>query len=418
MPGLFDTLMSGGFDDTESGRNAQLALAAGLLGGRGSFGSILGSSLMGAQDTYRSSKKDALSAEMTRAQLDEIKRQAEAAKRKQATEDTIAKIQSQFYKPPTPGSGGVDATGGMETAVTPPSAGGIDLQGMMGKLYATPGGFDQALKLQGMLRKDAPTIHSLGAGGGAYIGPDGTVHRIQGEPKEDAVSPVSRLMAERDKFPVNSGPWKVLDAALKKASTHPEPIRIENMQAPQPMWNPETKKFEMVQTSGRRGATAEPVKTKSGVSYQPPPKELSASTKEKLAANNVELSKIDKALKGVEEYPDAFGAHNIVIPDFMQQRIDPKGVEIRARVAALSAVRIHDMAGATQAVQEVKRLKPYIPDMSDDAGAVTKKLTLFKEEFAAMNAELASGKSLSEAGAPKSKNANVREKADAIIGKP
>lgn len=184
MAGLFDLLMSGGYDDSEAGRNAQMALAAGLMGGKGSFGSILGNSMMGAQDTYRSSKKDQLSAEVSKAQIDELKRQVEAAKRKQAIEDNLTQIQSQFYKQATPGSGGVDATGGPETAVTPPSPGGMDLQGLMSKLYSTPGGFDKAVQLQGMLRKDAPTIHSLGAGGGAYIGNDGAVHRIPGEPKE------------------------------------------------------------------------------------------------------------------------------------------------------------------------------------------------------------------------------------------
>lgn len=184
MPGLFDFLLSGGYDDSEPGRNAQMALAAGLMGGRGSFGSIMGNSLMGAQDTYRTSKKDQLGSEMTRAQIDELKLQVEAAKRKRAIEDNLTQIQSQFYKPATFGSGGVDATGGPETAVTPPSPGGMDLQGLMSKLYSTPGGFDKAVQLQGMLRRDAPTIHSIGAGGGAYIGPDGKVNLIAGKPDD------------------------------------------------------------------------------------------------------------------------------------------------------------------------------------------------------------------------------------------
>jgi hypothetical protein len=88
--------MSGGFDDSEPGRNAQLALAAGLLGGKGSFGSILGNSMLGAQDTYRSSKKDQQAAELNAAHLSEIKLRAEAEQRRIAAEQRALAAQEAF----------------------------------------------------------------------------------------------------------------------------------------------------------------------------------------------------------------------------------------------------------------------------------------------------------------------------------
>lgn len=119
MPGLFDFLLSGGYDDSEPGRNAQMALAAGLMGGKGSFGSILGNSLMGAQDTYRTSKKDQQAAEFSKAQIDELRRKAEEdarkvaeAKRLQAAQDAF---RSQLTSPQMQASQAALAGGGGPT---------------------------------------------------------------------------------------------------------------------------------------------------------------------------------------------------------------------------------------------------------------------------------------------------------------
>ena len=197
MPGLFDLLMSGGFDNTEPGRNAQMTLAAGLLGGKGTFGSILGNSMMGAQDTYRSSVKDQAAAELSKAHLDELKRASEAARRKQATEDNLAQIQSQYFRPATAGQiGGIDATGGAETDTSAPNnmqpgrPAGMDLRGLMGALYSAPGGFNEALKLEGQLRKDVPTISSTAPGSVSHYFQDGKLITIPGPPiKPHADSP-------------------------------------------------------------------------------------------------------------------------------------------------------------------------------------------------------------------------------------
>ena len=62
------------------------------------------------------------------------------------------------------------------------------------------------------------------------------------------------------------------------------------------------------------------------------------------------------------------------------------------------------MAGSAQTVMEIKRLQPYIPDMSDKPETVKKKLKLFKEEFTAMKKELEGGKSLAEVSAPSGKS--------------
>jgi len=83
---------------------------------------------------------------------------------------------------------------------------------------AAPGGLKMGLSLAEMQRKQTPVIHSLGAGGGAYIGPDGQVKTIgsQAVVKPPETSPEAKLMADRDKFAPGSEMYKVLDNILKK----------------------------------------------------------------------------------------------------------------------------------------------------------------------------------------------------------
>jgi hypothetical protein len=86
---LFDLFAS---DDPKD--QAYLAMAAGLLGNRGNFGSVLGQSLMGAQDTYQNARKSQREASrvdqqhlIDKLRLDEIQRNAEERLKRQANEE-------------------------------------------------------------------------------------------------------------------------------------------------------------------------------------------------------------------------------------------------------------------------------------------------------------------------------------------
>lgn len=82
--GLFDQMFS---EDPKQA--AYMALASGLLGGKGSFNSILGKSMMGAQESYQETRRAQQAAEMNQAQLDEIRRKAA----RQAREEQLAQEQ-------------------------------------------------------------------------------------------------------------------------------------------------------------------------------------------------------------------------------------------------------------------------------------------------------------------------------------
>jgi len=129
---------------------------------------------------------------------------------------------------------------------------------------------------------------------------------------------------------------------------------------------------------------------------KPPPKEMPASVVEKMAQNNVTLSKIDRAMEVVDKYPGAFGLWN-KLGDTVRQRTDPEGVEGRAMIADIAGQKIHDRSGAAVTVGEAERLKPYVPNVTDAPDVVKRKLSLFRQEYAAMQDELAQGRNIVEA---------------------
>lgn len=92
------------------------------------------------------------------------------------------------------------------------------------------------------------------------------------------------------------------------------------------------------------------------------------------------LQKIDEAIKALEENPDALGAKNYA-PDFFMQRIDPKGVDVRAKISDIAAQKRHDLSGAAVSISEDQRLRPFIPSASDTPEAAKQKLTNLRSEY-------------------------------------
>ena len=100
--------------------------------------------------------------------------------------------------------------------------------------------------------------------------------------------------------------------------------------------------------------------------------------------------KIDKALAAIEAYPQGLGLANFM-PDWVRQRTDAQGVEVRAAVADIGSLIIHDRSGAAVTAAEAPRLKPFIPlptDAPDVAAAKLRRLKdLLESEAAAMESE-------------------------------
>lgn len=136
-----------------------------------------------------------------------------------------------------------------------------------------------------------------------------------------------------------------------------------------------------------RTAQAQPVMA-NGQPLTPKLKDLPAPIQKTLLENNSALGKIDKALKAVDDYPDAFGPMNLM-GDAIRQRTDPKGVTGRALVADIGSLKIHDRSGAAVTASETPRLKPFVPTANDDPATIREKLKLFQQEYQAIQDDIA-----------------------------
>lgn len=124
-------------------------------------------------------------------------------------------------------------------------------------------------------------------------------------------------------------------------------------------------------------------KTLAGDRVLKPLKELPATVASGYIENQVSLSKIDEAIAGVQRYPNALGLKNLM-GDAMRQRTDPEGVAIRAMIADIGSMKIHDRSGAAVSASEFPRLKPFVPSANDEPAAAVEKLRLFKREYELM----------------------------------
>lgn len=132
-----------------------------------------------------------------------------------------------------------------------------------------------------------------------------------------------------------------------------------------------------------RDATSRTVTTAGGAPVLKPLKELPATVASGYIENQVSLSKIDEAIAGVQRYPNALGLKNLM-GDSVRQRTDPEGVAIRAIIADIGSMKIHDRSGAAVSAAEYPRLKPFVPSANDEPAAAVEKLRLFKREYELM----------------------------------
>lgn len=100
--------------------------------------------------------------------------------------------------------------------------------------------------------------------------------------------------------------------------------------------------------------------------------------------NQHSIRQIDEAIAALKAYPQAVGLARGV-GEGVNQRVDPRGVEARAKVANIGSLIIHDRAGASQTVGETKRLTPFVPGVTDGARAAIKKLETLRTQYANEN---------------------------------
>lgn len=101
-----------------------------------------------------------------------------------------------------------------------------------------------------------------------------------------------------------------------------------------------------------------------------------AALRTKVGSNRSALQAIDDAIKDVESNPNAFGLKRGIplIGDAVNQRVDPGGVGVRAKVANIGSQKMHDRSGAAVTAKEFPRLAPFIPQIGDTPQAIASKL--------------------------------------------
>ena len=99
-----------------------------------------------------------------------------------------------------------------------------------------------------------------------------------------------------------------------------------------------------------------------------------------LIGNTSSVEQIDKAIDAVKRNPSAVGLKGN-LPQTILNRTDPSGVEARALVTDVGSAKVHDRSGAAVAASEAPRLMPFIPQATDDAATVIKKLTQLKQQI-------------------------------------
>jgi hypothetical protein len=155
MAGLFDLLTSK--DPTVA--NGLLQMGLSLLSSKGNFANALGQAGMAGLQGANQYKQQQFQRQLQQSQMDEAQRRKAMYER----EDQLAKLPGQFIVPPS--TPGVDATGGMETALEAPQnqaspQGRMDMPALAQAFMRAPGGLDKGLALQQALQKTAPQLHA------------------------------------------------------------------------------------------------------------------------------------------------------------------------------------------------------------------------------------------------------------------
>jgi len=118
--------------------------------------------------------------------------------------------------------------------------------------------------------------------------------------------------------------------------------------------------------------------------FTPPSKELKPippHINTAISQNQVLLNKIDRATNLVNKNPDATGIIYGSLPIGAVNRMDTTGIETRAALSEIAASKIHDLSGAAVSVSEFARLKPFLPQLNDNAETLKTKLANMKREI-------------------------------------
>jgi hypothetical protein len=94
------------------------------------------------------------------------------------------------------------------------------------------------------------------------------------------------------------------------------------------------------------------------------------------------LRQLDDTIALLGKNPDATG-YKGYLPNVVLSRVDPEGVDVRAGIADIGSLVLHERSGAAVTAAESPRLLPFIPLATDDNATAVKKLKRMREIAAA-----------------------------------
>jgi hypothetical protein len=117
-------------------------------------------------------------------------------------------------------------------------------------------------------------------------------------------------------------------------------------------------------------------------------KQMPVSVNTAILGNQQALKQIDRTLKLLsgENVEGMIGdkegtGWKAYLPTKIVDSIDPKGVDVRASIADIGSLKLHDRSGASITASESPRLLPFIPLPTDDPTVAARKLRKFKIEL-------------------------------------
>jgi len=174
--------------------------------------------------------------------------------------------------------------------------------------------------------------------------------------------------------------------ALGKKPLGINEFQIEQRKASRPLAPPR----ERVVFDATRGGTVNldtgaftPV-TQNGEPIGTKPKDLRpvpATINTAMTQNQAVLNKLDRVDQLLAANPNATGILKGITPNVILNRTDKEGTAARAALAELAATKVHDLSGAAVSVSEFGRLKPFLPQPTDDAETIKTKLAGMRAEI-------------------------------------
>jgi hypothetical protein len=366
MAGMFDALFS---DENAS----DLALAAGLLGGRGNLNSILSQSLMSAQAAGQGAKQRARQREMDLLTQQRFQLDLDEANRRKKQQDSLDAFRGSI---PSPDGVGPDGVG-------PPMQ--VDPLEQLSYGAMKAGALDPISYINSKRKDNTP----IKLGAGDKLLKPGTYEEIASNPKDDAASPLAKLAAEMAKLPPGSPLLPIYQQAIQKAATHQPPVQV-SYGAPVAGVDPVTGKSVLFRPDNKGGMT------NTGIGSPKPEKDLTEA-QAKATVFLGQMRSASEALKGMGMDQSALStqAETALAGGPANIAISAKAQQVRQTQDQWSEAFLRFKTGAAATRDEViLNRKTFFPVLGDKPEQVALKKQM--RESAERDMEVAAGRGVSK----------------------